>query len=143
MQQVYKIFVYGSLRSGFKSLAYNYISKYFTLVNNAKVQGLLYNVNGTPIAKPTTENKFIVGELYQVNNMDEFGFAMAQIDDYEGLNVEEGEMALYRREKVSVYQENLDNTTAWIYWFNGEVANAPIIESGDVLQFIIDKQNGL
>ena len=107
------------------------------------MQGLLHNVDGTPIAKPTTENKFIVGELYEVNNLDEFGFAMAQIDDYEGVNVEEDEKALYYKEVVSVYQENLEVTNAWIFWFNGEVANAPLIKSGDVLQFVIDKQKGL
>ena len=50
MQSTFHIFVYGSLRSGFKSPAYNYISKYFSLVGDAKVQGKLYNMGNYPLA---------------------------------------------------------------------------------------------
>jgi hypothetical protein len=35
---VYKLFVYGSLRSGFKSDAYEYISRFFSFDGDAKVR---------------------------------------------------------------------------------------------------------
>ena len=30
-------------------------------------------------------------------------------------------------------------STAWVYWFNGDVANYPVIESGDLLQYLQQK----
>jgi gamma-glutamylcyclotransferase (GGCT)/AIG2-like uncharacterized protein YtfP len=141
MQSTFHIFVYGSLRSGFKSPAYNYISKYFSLVGEAKVQGKLYNMGNYPVAKPTTENTFIVGELYKINNTDEFGFAIAQLDDYEGLFAEEDETPLYYRTKENIICLNGTIAEAWVYWFNGDVSNKPSIESGDVLAFYANQQH--
>ena len=40
----YHLFVYGSLLSGFKSPAYDYISRYFTLISPAKIKGRLYDM---------------------------------------------------------------------------------------------------
>ena len=139
-QSTFKIFVYGSLRSGFQSPAYNYISKYFTLVGNAKVKGLLFDMGDYPVATSTQEDKFIVGELYTIKNLEAFDFAIAQLDDYEGLNTEEGETALYKRSIGEVY---IANTTekAWIYWFTGDISNRPIVESGDVLKYVEQKKN--
>lgn len=142
MQTVFHLFVYGSLRSGFKSPAYNYVSKYFTLICEAKVKGILHNMGDYPAAVPTNDDHFITGELYSINNADEFGFAIAQLDDYEGVHGEEdGEEPLFVRKKTIVYH-NEQTTEAWAYWFNGDVSNKPIIESGDVLAYYSAKQNG-
>jgi gamma-glutamylcyclotransferase (GGCT)/AIG2-like uncharacterized protein YtfP len=139
-QTTFKIFVYGSLRSGFQSPAYNYISKYFTLIGNAKVKGLLFDMGDYPVAIPTNEDKFIIGELYNIKNAEAFDFAIAQLDDYEGLNAEEGEASFYKRTQEEIY---INNTTekAWVYWFIGEITNRSIVESGDVLAYIQNKKN--
>ena len=140
MQQVYYLFVYGSLRSGFKSSAYDYISKYFSFISSGKVKGLLYNMGSYPVAKPCVSNHFIKGELYQIKNKDEFSFAIAQLDDYEGVENTE-EIPLFKREKTIVNFENEQIQEAWIYWFVGEVEGKELIESGDVLEFMQQKQN--
>jgi len=139
-QTTFKIFVYGSLRSGFQSPAYNYISKYFTLVGNAKVKGLLFDMGDYPVAISTNDEKFIVGELYDIKNQEAFDFAIAQLDDYEGLNTEEGEASFYKRTEEEIY---INNTTekGWVYWFTGDIINKPIVESGDVLAYIENKKN--
>lgn len=139
MQNTFHLFVYGSLRSGFKSEAYNYISKYFTLICDAKVKGKLYNMGSFPAAKPTEDDCFIIGELYAIKNADEFGFAIAQLDDYEGIYAEEGELPLFRREQCVAICSNGSNTEAWVYWFNGDVQNKPLIPSGDVLAFYAEQ----
>ncbi len=140
MQTIYHLFVYGSLRSGFKSDAYGYISKHFKLLGNAKVNGLLYDLGTHPVAKPTTqEDKFIVGELYCINHMDEFGYAIAQLDDYEGVFVEEGEQQLYYRELTNTVLEDGTTQQAWVYWYKGSVMDKPIVESGDVLIYLQQK----
>ncbi len=137
--QVYELFVYGSLRSGFRSPAYEYISRYFDLAGEAKVKGELFDLGSYPGGKPTDKNKFIVGELYRIRNESEFAWAMAQLDDYEGVNVAFDEVQLYRRELTEVYNNN-QATTAWIYWYNGDVSGKPVIESGDVLQYMAEKK---
>lgn len=136
-----QLFVYGSLRSGFQHPAYAYISKHFSLVGDGKVKGLLYDMGTYPAAVPAQDERFIVGELYRINNPDELSWAIAQLDDYEGLNTEQGETALYRREKVNVYLDGCE-TSAWIYWFNGSVEGKEVIASGDLLLYMQQKNSG-
>jgi gamma-glutamylcyclotransferase (GGCT)/AIG2-like uncharacterized protein YtfP len=134
-----KLFVYGSLRSGFHHPAYDYISKYFKLVSRAKVKGKLYDMGNYPSALPTNEEAYIVGELYELHDPNNFKWAIEQLDDYEGLNPEEGEQPQYRRATTTVYFNN-ETTEAWIYWFNGDVQGQPIIASGDIMEFIEHKR---
>ena len=137
--EVYQLFVYGSLRSGFRSPAYEYISRYFELVGDAKVKGNLYDLGSYPAAKPANENKFIIGELYRIKNESEFSWAIGQLDDYEGVDVAFDEIQLYYRRVTEVYV-NDKLTHAWIYWYNGDINDKPVIESGDVLQYMDQKK---
>jgi gamma-glutamylcyclotransferase (GGCT)/AIG2-like uncharacterized protein YtfP len=129
------LFVYGSLRSGFQHPAYEYISHYFTLVSPATVNGLLFDLEEYPAAIPDEQSgRKIIGELYRINEMDEFSWAIAQLDDYEGLYTEAEEIPLFRRELTNVYW-NDQQEKAWVYWYNGDVSGKPLIESGDVLEY--------
>ena len=134
MQHSNYLFVYGSLRSGFKSSAYEYITKYFTFVAHSKARGILYNLGTHPVAKPTTDDKFIVGELYVVSNPNFASYAFAQLDDYEGIEVEENTIPEYIK---SLTEVEVDEQVfiATVYWYNGNTSHAPIIESGDVMDF--------
>jgi gamma-glutamylcyclotransferase (GGCT)/AIG2-like uncharacterized protein YtfP len=135
-----QLFVYGSLRSGFNHPAYAYISTHFELVGSAKVKGKLYDLGSYPAALPTNEEVFILGELYQLKEEMEFSWAIAQVDDYEGVNPEPGETALYIREMTEVYIDNR-TTNAWIYWYNNDVTGKPLIASGDVLEYLKQKNS--
>jgi gamma-glutamylcyclotransferase (GGCT)/AIG2-like uncharacterized protein YtfP len=132
------LFVYGSLRSGFHNPAYQYLSQYFNLVGEGIVKGKLFDKGEYPVAIPTSEENFITGELYSINNETEFPYAIRQIDDYGGVHIEAGETPLYKREAVAVLQNNQQHT-AWIYWFNGTVDGLAEIESGDMLQYMKEK----
>lgn len=137
-KNVYHLFVYGSLRSGFRSPAYEYVSRYFTLAGEAKVKGQLFDMGDYPAAVPAGENAFILGELYVIKNESEFSWAMGQLDDYEGVTVEQGEAQWYRRELTEVFA-NDKAVTAWIYWYNGDTAGKPVITSGDVVEYLSKK----
>lgn len=130
-----RIFVYGTLRSDFKSDAYKYISNYFTLIGIAKVKGMLYALEDYPAALPTKEDSFITGELYFISNEEEFSFAIEQLDDYEGVNVNTGKSPLYNRELTDVFI-NDKTVQSWIYWYNGDVEGKPFIASGDALEYL-------
>lgn len=135
---VYKLFVYGSLRSGFKSHAYEYISRFFSFDGIGKVKGKLFDMGTYPAAVPAVD-AFIVGELYTIKNDAEFSWAIGQLDDYEGVTAEPGEIQLYRRELADVFIENT-KTTAWIFWYTGSVEGKPLIESGDLIQYLQQKK---
>ena len=116
----YNLFVYGSLRSGFRNPAYEYLTRYFTYVGEALVKGRFFDNGTNPVAIPSDEDHFILGELYTMSGPQEFSWAFEQLDDYEGINTVPGQHALYRRALTEVYMKG-ENTNAWIYWFNGDV----------------------
>src|SRR5438552_7310903 len=95
---IFQLFVYGSLRSGFRNPAYQYLARYFHHVGDAMVKGKLYDMGEFAAAVATEKERFIHGELYEINEPSEFDWAIAQLDDYEGINVEAGERPLYKRE---------------------------------------------
>ena len=136
--EICQLFVYGSLRSGFRNPAYKYLTRYFHLAGDAVVKGILYDMGEFPAAIAADEEKFISGELYIINNPAEFSWAIAQLDDYEGLNVEVGEIPLYKRESVKAYI-NGHGSDAWIYWYNGDIDGRPEIISGDLMQYLQQK----
>ncbi|MBS1620871.1 MAG: gamma-glutamylcyclotransferase [Bacteroidetes bacterium] len=136
---IYQLFVYGSLRSGFKSPAYEYISRSFELIGEAKVKGKLFDMGSYPAGIPSRDNSFITGELYVAKGSDEFHWAISQLDDYEGVNVEPDVMQLYRRELTEVYL-NKTVTHAWIYWYNGDISGKKLIASGDLICYLQQKQ---
>ena len=130
-----QLFVYGSLRSGFRSPAYEYISRYFVFTGDARVRGKLFDLGSYPAGIKTNDNTFIVGELYNIKSENEFAWAIGQLDDYEGVTVEPDEVQLYRREITEVHINNTI-THAWIYWYNGDTSGKKLIESGDMIEYM-------
>lgn len=133
--------MYGSLRSGFRHPAYEYISKYFTLLGEAKAQGLLYDAGEYPAAIPAYDDRFITGELYELKETGEFDWAMEQLDDYEGMNPDEAEPALFIREASAVLY-NGRTILAWMYWYNQDITGQPLIASGDIFDYMNKTDNG-
>ncbi len=135
-----QLFVYSSLRKGFHQGAYQYITQHFTPLGNAKVKGVLRDLGNQPVANPSNEEIFIKGELYALHNPGDFSWVFGQLDEYEGLITEAGEHPLYRREIVTVQKEDGSKTDAWIYWYNKDASNFPMIPSGDVIEYIQSKK---
>ncbi len=131
---IFRLFVYGSLRSHFRSPAYEYIARYFDLIGEATVQGKIFDMGEYPAAIPVSDGSVIVGELYIIKNEREFAWAICQLDDYEGVHVEAHESPLYRREITQVDMKD-SSVSAWIYWFNGDVTGKPLVASGDMVDY--------
>lgn len=132
------LFVYSSLRRGFQESAYTYLTRYFNYIADAKIKGILSDIGDKSVATPSEEEFFIKGELYKLN-IDNASFIFGQLDDYEGLNPEEGHIPMYRREIATVYAEDGTQGEAWVYWYNGDVSGKPVISSGDVLEYMKSK----
>ena len=137
--EVCQLFVYGSLRSGFKSPAYEYISQYFELISEGKVKGRLYDMGEYPAAKPSDGESFIIGELYTAKHPSEFDWAIGQLDDYEGTNSDTTQTSLYQRRMADVFVGD-KIVPAWVYWYNGDVNGKPEIASGDLLEYIRNRK---
>lgn len=133
--QATRLFVYGSLRIGFRNPDYSYLSKYFHLLGEGTVQGKFYFNGSSPVAVPTEDKQFITGDLYELNTPDEFKWVMVQLDDYEGLNVEPGERPLYKRELVAILK-NGHPSMAWIYWYNGSVDNMMELDATEITKYL-------
>lgn len=99
------------------------------------MRGKLFDMGNYPAGVAINEDHFIVGELYRIINENEFPWAIGQLDDYEGVSVEHGEVRLYYREVAEV-QLNGELTQAWIYWFNGDTSGKPEIASGDLMEYL-------
>lgn len=137
----FNLFVYGSLRQGFNHPAYEYMKQYFELLGTGKAKGLLYDLGNYPAAVPSSDIFNITGELYRIHNEDEFEYAIAQLDDYEGVDASYDQIAMYRRELTPVKLDDGSEHHAWIYWYNGDIGGKPVIESGDVLEYLKSKQS--
>ena len=132
--QTNHLFVYGSLLSGFQLQAYEYIRSYFNYIGEAIVKGTMYDMGSYPVVTPHDTGRFIKGELYEIRNPFEFSFVLAQLDDYEGLHPEEGHEVFFERQVTDVYIGN-ETVNAWIYWYNRNVTDMPIVESGDMREY--------
>jgi gamma-glutamylcyclotransferase (GGCT)/AIG2-like uncharacterized protein YtfP len=128
----HQLFVYGSLREGFHQDAYNYISRFFSFVSTACVKGILSDSEIKQVAIPSSGNSFIKGDLYKLNKEGNYSWAFGQLDDYEGLDAEPGEIPLYRRELITVCKEDGSFEDAWIYWFNAEENKKSVVAPADV-----------
>jgi gamma-glutamylcyclotransferase (GGCT)/AIG2-like uncharacterized protein YtfP len=135
------LFVYGSLLSGFKSPAYEYISRYFKLKGIARVKGTIYDMGTFPVGTPDNTGRFIKGELYEIRNPKELSFILAQLDDYEGLYPDDGEDIYYKRELVETVSESDEHIIAWIYWYNKDITGKPVIESDNMMDYLERKQD--
>jgi gamma-glutamylcyclotransferase (GGCT)/AIG2-like uncharacterized protein YtfP len=128
----HQLFVYSSLRKGFHQEAYNYISQFFSFVSTASVKGILSDSGSQQVATPSAGNSFIKGDLYKLNKEADYSWVFGQLDEYEGLDAEPGEIPLYRRELITVCKDDGGFEDAWIYWYNGEETRKPVIAPGDV-----------
>lgn len=132
------LFVYASLRIGFKNPAYAYITQFFNPAGDAFVKGKFFFNGQVPVAVASDED-IIQGELYELKDSSNFNWAISQLDDYEGLNVEAGEIPLYKREITSVIHNNMP-VKAWIYWYNRNTSGMPVIPSSEISSLLQQKK---
>jgi gamma-glutamylcyclotransferase (GGCT)/AIG2-like uncharacterized protein YtfP len=125
------LFIYGSLRLGFRNPAFEYISKYFNRYGEGKIKGKFFFNGNVPVAVPCNEEKYITGEVYTLKNPEDLNWVIIQLDDYEGVNVEPGETPLYKRELVNVIMEN-ETITPWVYWYNRSVENMQELDAAEL-----------
>lgn len=131
MKQEY-LFVYGTLREGAGHPMHEVLRRHATAAGPAGFRGKLFDLGPYPAVVPGGSGRSLVrGELYRLPNPEP---VLRRLDKYEGCAPEDPPPHPYRREKHPVITQDGGRATAWIYLYNGSVAAAAPIASGDYLE---------
>ncbi|PSQ96959.1 MAG: hypothetical protein BRD55_04790 [Bacteroidetes bacterium SW_9_63_38] len=113
---------YGTLMRGFDIQDELGVRPQMDFVERCRWEGELYDIGPFPGAVPGDGT--IHGELFRLDSPD----AWAVLDPYEGYDPDWPAASTFVRREVSL---STPDTTAWVYWYNGTVADQPQVASGD------------
>lgn len=126
------LFVYGTLRPARASAEGSRLLKRLRRVGQARVPGRLYDLGEFPGAVlDDSARTSISGELFALPND---GSILNALDEYEEFNGDDGRKSLFVRTKANVEVPDGRQIESWIYVYNRDPGNAPIITSGDYSQ---------
>ena len=125
------VFFYGTLMSGFKRPGRQRLDSKLTPIGRASIQAALYDVGLYPAAVPATDAS-VQGELHRMSD----DSVLHELDEIEGFRPEQPDASLYRRLETPVTLTDGRTATAWTYFYNAPLGNAPRIDSGDYLDYL-------
>lgn len=100
-------------------------------VGEGSVAGRLYDLGRYPgLVPPRAPHDRVRGEVYRLLKPK---LTLVRLDGYEGCQPR-GAPAEYARKRLTVRLDDGRQLTAWAYRYNGEVAHAGYIASGDYRQ---------
>jgi gamma-glutamylcyclotransferase (GGCT)/AIG2-like uncharacterized protein YtfP len=114
---------YGTLMRAGGSQASLGVESDLTYVADCQWAGVLYDLGAVPGAVPG--ECMVHGELFRLSSPR----VWTVLDAYEGYDPDREAASLYVRRRVSLAVPR--ETTAWVYWYNGPVEDAPRVTSGD------------
>jgi gamma-glutamylcyclotransferase (GGCT)/AIG2-like uncharacterized protein YtfP len=120
------LFVYGTLKDEFAPPEIAGTVKKMKFVGNGFAYGKLYDLGEYPGAVLGTRDK-IFGSIYEVPDDENI---LRKLDEYEGFHPQTPKESLYLRKKIKVYI-NDKTLTSWIYEYNQDLTNKPLIKSGN------------
>jgi gamma-glutamylcyclotransferase (GGCT)/AIG2-like uncharacterized protein YtfP len=125
------VFFYSTLMSGFKRPGRQRLDSKLTPIGRASIQAALYDVGLYPAAVPATDAS-VQGELHRMSD----DSVLHELDEIEGFRPEQPDASLYRRLETPVTLTDGRTATAWTYFYNAPLGNAPRIDSGDYLDYL-------
>lgn len=100
--------------------------KKLKFVGEGFVYGKLYDLGEYPAAVLGNSGK-IFGRVYKLPNDEKI---LQEFDEYEGFCPQNVAKSLYLRKKTKIYLSDR-NLSCWIYEYNQDLSNMPVIESGN------------
>lgn len=132
MSDLDRVFVYGTLMSGFDHPMSRLLAAGADLLGQASCRGRLYMVAHYPgLLHSDDADDVVYGELYRLHNVDEL---MAALDDYESIGPAYESPTLYLRETIPVTLADGSVHEAWTYIYNRPVDESKRIVSGRFLE---------
>ncbi|HXH49348.1 MAG TPA: gamma-glutamylcyclotransferase family protein [Terriglobia bacterium] len=108
-----RLFVYGTLRRGFR--AHKLLQRHHArFLGNGHVQGRLYNLGEYPGAKWSgTPGERVQGEVYFLPRA---ATALRALDRFEGYDPARPEWSMFERKETTVRLAGEREMRAWVYW---------------------------
>jgi gamma-glutamylcyclotransferase (GGCT)/AIG2-like uncharacterized protein YtfP len=125
------VFFYGTLMSGFKRQGRQRLDAKLTPVGRGSIHAALFDVGLYPAAIPASD-ALVQGELHRMSDES----VLHDLDEIEGFRPEQPDASLYTRLETPVTLTDGRTESAWTYFYNAPLGNAPRIESGDYLDYL-------
>jgi gamma-glutamylcyclotransferase (GGCT)/AIG2-like uncharacterized protein YtfP len=123
-----RLFVYGTLRKGFR--AHKFLQRYHArFLGNGHVQGRLYNLSEYPGAMwSDTAADCVQGEVYFLPRATT---AFKALDRFEGYDPARPEWSMFERRETTVRLAGEREMRAWTYWLRGAYRSGRRLLTGD------------
>jgi len=118
--------------SGFKRRGRERLDAKLTSVGRGSIRAALFDVGLYPAAIPASDAS-VQGELHR---MSDAAAVLRELDEIEGFRPEQPDSSLYMRQETPVTLTDGRIESAWTYFYNAPLGNAPRIESGDYLDYL-------
>lgn len=137
MEEVHRLFVYGTLLTGLENQFAHYLQNHSKYVGKGYFFGHLYDVGHYPgaIYDPESEEK-VEGDIILLNNDKEI---LSVLDAYEGVGSTHPQPNEYRREIIVVYHGE-QPLHCWTYLYNHPVQYLIKIHPGNYIRYLHDRQ---
>lgn len=133
------LFVYGTLRRGFEHPLTHLLARQAHFVGRGRFQGRLYDLGSYPgVQSSCHAADVVIGDVYRLYALLQL---LATLDHYEKYDPDNPTQSLYLRQNVPIVMEDGRSFHAWIYTYNRPTQGHRLIESGDYLQYLSEKQN--
>ena len=128
------IFVYGSLRSEFKSPSRTVLDDHAEFLGEATFQGKLYMIDWYPgVVESNDPDDIVQGEAYKIIDNDP---VLSKLDQYEGCSSNDPKPHEFERKEKTVKLKDGKEIAAWIYIYVFPVAGKEQIPSGDFVSYM-------
>lgn len=124
------VFVYGTLKRGFGNHPVIRDGTHTRLIGRASIPGRMISCGFFPgLLEPETDTDEVFGELYAIKDAS----VWSGLDRLEGYREDDPENSMYIRKVVVLNQQELlePGSKVYTYYWNRDVGNRPIIESGE------------
>ncbi len=126
------IFFYGTLMTVFRRSGRTRIDALLTFQGRGWISAALFDLGIYPAAIPAADSR-VRGEVHR---MLDAGVVLTALDEIEGFRPGRPDASLYTRVETPVTFDDGRSETAWVYFYNAPLGQAPRIASGDYLEYL-------
>lgn len=126
------VFFYGTLMTAFRRSGRTRIDSQLAFQGYGSISAALFDLGIYPAAIPAADSR-VRGEVHRIHDA---GVVLPALDEIEGIRPGQPDASLYTRVETQVTFDDGRTDTAWVYFYNAPLGNAPRIESGDYLEYL-------
>jgi len=122
------LFAYGTLLPGLAPARMRHLVQKLKLAGRGSIRGKLFDLGAYPGAVPSRTESRVRGQVYELPNDPE---VLARIDQHEEFDPHQPHAGVFVRKRRRVRLESGNKVSGWVYFYNGSLDGARLVESGD------------